>query len=95
MITRIVKMTFEEGKENAFLEVFNNSKEKIRNFKGCTHLELLRAKDKTNVFMTYSRWENEQSLNNYRASELFKSTWAQTKILFCDKPEALTLEQLY
>jgi quinol monooxygenase YgiN len=95
MISRIVKMTFEEGKENLFLDIFDHSKEKIRNFEGCSHLELLRDKEKKNVFMTFSRWDNEDSLNNYRESELFKDTWAKTKALFSAKPEAVSLEKLY
>ena len=45
-----------------------------------------------NVFFTLSFWENEEALNAYRDSELFKTTWAKTKILFSDKPQAWTTE---
>jgi heme-degrading monooxygenase HmoA len=40
---------------------------------------------------TLSIWNKEEDLNEYRKSAFFKSTWAKTKILFCDKPEAWSL----
>lgn len=89
MITRIVKMTFIPGKENDFLEIFYASKKKIRSFEGCHELKLLQAK---NIFFTYSRWESEEHLNNYRDSELFVETWKKTKALFAEKPEAWSCE---
>ena len=77
MLIRIVRMTFQKDKVDTFVEIFMASKEKIRHFEGCSHLELLRDKDAPNVFMTYSFWKDEKALDNYRHSELFKSTWAK------------------
>jgi len=93
MIIRIVKMTFEPEKVNEFLEVFNSSKQLIRNFEGCSRLELLNEINISNVFFTYSYWESEEALNNYRDSELFKSVWSKTKILFAAKTEVWSVEQ--
>lgn len=95
MITRIVKMTFRADATDDFLKVFNNSKELIRGFEGCLYLELLREKKEGNIFFTYSKWDSEESLNKYRHSQLFADTWAQTKILFADKPQAWTVDELY
>ncbi len=50
MIIRIVKMIFEPEKVSDFLEIFNNSKQHIRNFKGRTHLELLNDMNVPNIF---------------------------------------------
>ena len=47
-----------------------------------------------NVLFTYSHWEDEESLNNYRISETFKEVWPQTKALFAAKPQAFSLEKL-
>ena len=94
MIIRIVKMTFEPSKVNDFLKVFDASKERIRNFEGCSHLKLLNDVSSRNIFFTYSHWESEDHLNTYRDSELFKTTWAQTKVLFAAKPEAWSVEAL-
>ncbi len=88
MIIRIVKMGFVPEQISHFLENFERNKDKIRNFKGCTHLELIRDIHQTNQFFTYSHWESEEDLNNYRNSSLFKSVWANTKIKFNQKPEA-------
>lgn len=81
-------MTFQPDKVADFQLIFSESKEKIRNSKGCQHLELLRCVKPDNVFFTYSFWDSEADLNNYRHSELFKATWSRTKVLFADKPEA-------
>ena len=49
---------------------------------------MLQSKNHETICFTYSIWDNEEALNNYRHSELFKNTWAKTKILFDGKPEA-------
>lgn len=94
MLIRIVKMTFIPEKTGDFLDVFNSSKEKIRNFEGCKNLELLRDVNNRSVYFTYSHWESEAALENYRNSELFKSTWEKTKILFASKAEAWSVERV-
>jgi heme-degrading monooxygenase HmoA len=90
MIKRLVKLTFQADKTEAFKEIFESSKTKIRAMDGCLHLELLQDAHNPSVFFTLSYWDTEGSLNDYRHSELFKTTWAKTKILFADKPEAWT-----
>lgn len=85
-------MTFEPAACATFLEVFEESKNKIRAFPGCTHLELWRGKTPDNIFMTYSHWESEEALEQYRQSDLFRTTWAKTKPLFSARPEAWSLD---
>lgn len=92
MIERIVKMTFEKGKADTFLEVFNRSKMQIASFPGCKSLKLLRDTKDDHVFFTYSIWDEESSLQNYRNSELFAITWSQTKPLFRDKASAWSVQ---
>ena len=94
MFVRIVKMSFEPSKVDIFLKNFNNSKEKIRNKSGCRLLELYRDKNEPSIFFTYSYWESEQDLENYRNSDLFKSVWAKTKVLFNDKPVAWSVDKV-
>ncbi|MBL7884294.1 MAG: antibiotic biosynthesis monooxygenase [Bacteroidia bacterium] len=93
MIIRIVKMTFMPEKVTEFLSVFDASKQLIRNMPGCTHLELLNDINSPSIFFTYSYWNSENDLNKYRDSDLFKTVWSQTKILFDAKPEAWSVEQ--
>ncbi len=92
MIKRIVQLTFREDATDDFCAIFEESKAKIRARAGCQHLELLRSTARPNVFFTFSHWDDEDSLNAYRNSELFKTTWAKTKILFADKPQAWSVE---
>ncbi len=87
MLIRIVKMEFQQGKVNTFLDLFKATRDKIANFDGCFGVELLQTTDNGNSFFTYSKWNSEQDLENYRNSELFKQTWAKTKIMFSNKPQ--------
>ena len=94
MFVRIVKLSFDPTKIETFLANFENQKQHIRNFPGCRLLELYRDKIHTNIFFTYSYWETEQDLENYRNSELFKNIWANTKIYFNDKPQAWSVDKV-
>lgn len=87
-------MGFDPLKIDAFLENFEENKEKIRHFEGCNFLELYRDKDNRNQFFTYSYWENEAALEKYRNSDLFQKVWAQTKVFFNQKPEAWSVDKL-
>lgn len=91
---RIVKMTFQPEKVDEFLFNFNESKTLIRAFEGVQHLELLRDKNNFNIFFTYSIWQSENHLENYRNSDLFKGVWAKTKPLFSSKPEAWSVDSI-
>ncbi|GHA78085.1 putative quinol monooxygenase [Pontibacter akesuensis] len=94
MIIRIVRMTFLPEKTGEFLEIFRSSKDKIRAFDGCQHVELLQDVNQPNVYSTYSHWQSETHLNAYRDSELFGQVWPATKKLFSDKPQAWSLQQV-
>jgi hypothetical protein len=92
MIKRIVKMTFQQDHIEDFLHIFETSKNLIRQFPGCLHLELLRQEGQADVMFTFSIWEEPAALERYRQSELFQTTWSKTKVLFAAKPEAWSLE---
>ena len=94
MIKRIVKMSFKPENCEAFKTIFETNWKKIKGFEGCLHVELLQDKNNPEVFFTYSIWESETSLNNYRNSDLFKNVWSATKQLFNQKPEAWSVDQL-
>lgn len=94
MIKRIVKLTFRAAEIETFRSNFEAVKDKIRAFEGCQHLELWQDQQDERVFFTYSFWESEAHLEVYRHSELFKATWAKTKILFDDKPLAWSVKMM-
>ena len=94
MFVRIVKMSFHEDKISNFLENFEVIKEKIRNAPGNRLLELYQDKTDNCIFFTYSYWESEQDLENYRNSEFFFEIWTDTKKLFNKKPEAWSLDKV-
>jgi len=94
MLIRIVKMGFDEANLDAFLSNFETNKNKIRNFQGCLFLELYRDKNDPTIYFTYSHWESEQHLENYRQSAIFKSVWTKTKPLFNRLPEAWSVDRI-
>ena len=87
-------MRFHEDKIEAFLNNFEEVKHHIRNFEGNRFLELYQDKNDKRIFFTYSYWENEEALENYRKSDLFNGVWTYTKSLFSDKPEAWSVDRL-
>lgn len=94
MFVRIVKLSFHQENIPAFLENFEQNKDKIRNAPGNRLLELYQDKENPNLFFTYSYWEHEDDLENYRHSDLFKEVWSFTKKLFNDKPQAWSVDKL-
>lgn len=94
MIVRIVKMTFQEERIDPFKEVVGSFRDKIAAFPGCRHLDILQDIRHPNIFFTYSMWESEQDLNNYRSSDFFKQTWSKVTEWFTAKPEAWSLKNL-
>jgi len=94
MFVRIVKLTFQEDKIEAFLANFEEIKQQIRNFEGNEFLELYQDKHDARIFFTYSYWRDEEALEKYRKSALFNEVWTYTKSLFADKPEAWSVNKL-
>ncbi len=94
MFVRIVKLTFQEDKIEAFLANFEEIKQQIRNFEGNEFLELYQDKHDARIFFTYSYWRDEEALEKYRKSTLFNEVWTYTKSLFADKPEAWSVNKL-
>ena len=94
MIIRIVQMTLDPMKVEDFKQIFDESKEKIKAFHGCRLVELWQDTKNSNVFFTYSHWDNEAFLDHYRGSDLFKDVWSRTKALFADKPKAFSLNKI-
>ena len=90
MLIRIVRMTFQPDKLAKFETIFSASRDKIRAFPGCLHLELWHDPDNPTVRITHSHWESADALEAYRNSALFRTTWAATKPLFAGKPVAFS-----
>lgn len=86
-------MHFTEAGVDEFLDIFNQHKQAIKNFPGCTHLQLLKDADDPNCFSTLSHWNGPDDLENYRKSELFGSVWGRVKTLFSERTQAFSLEK--
>lgn len=85
-------MYFSESSEMDFVQVFEQSVGKIMEFQGCHQVILLKNMNDSNSMMTYSIWETDEDLQNYRNSEFFKNTWKKTKSLFEKKAEAWSMK---
>ena len=92
MLIRIVRMHFTETGADDFLAIFRNSEKLIRNFEGCTHLQLTKDVNDSLTYVTISHWKDQACLENYRKSELFAAVWKKVKPLFSNRVEAISLE---
>jgi quinol monooxygenase YgiN len=93
MIIRIVRMHFTTTNVAVFLAIFDQHKEAIRHFPGCHHLLLLKDARDPLCFTTLSHWDELESLDKYRNSELFSSVWNRVKPLFSKRTEAFSFEK--
>lgn len=91
MLTRLVKMQFNEDFLAEFQETFKGVQPKIAAFKGCKGVQLLQDQHQMHTFFTISLWEDEEHLEDYRRSELFRETWTSMRPHFAAKPEAWSL----
>jgi len=94
MLVRIVKLTFKPENISSFEQIFEETKQKIRNHEGCLFLELYQQQENPQVFFTYSHWDSIENLEAYRNSEFFKNVWGKTKLLFARKPEAWSVDRI-
>lgn len=93
-ITRIVRLSFIPEEVQAFMGIFEESAPKIRAFPGCIEVRVMQDATVPAVYYTVSRWRGHIDLEAYRNSELFKSTWAKTKVLFREKAQAYSLKAI-
>lgn len=93
MIIRIVKLTLQADKIDAFLVHFDQFKTAIRAAEGCQLLEVYQDKNNPAVFFTYSYWQEERYLDVYRKSETFGQVWPYAKSLFAAPAEAWSVER--
>lgn len=94
MLIRIVKLTFKPENIPSFERVFDETKNGILAFEGCNMVELYQDRNNPCIFFTYSFWDGESALENYRNSDFFKKVWGNTKKLFSDKPEAWSVNKI-
>lgn len=95
MITRIVKLEFQENHLQGFLNHFEQVKWSVASFPGCQGMKLIQDKKNPCLIMTYSIWEDEEALEKYRLSPLFETIWPTIKPWFSAKPEAWTLVEYF
>ncbi len=59
MITRIVKLHFQEDKVSDFLALLDQVVTKVNAFPGCHEMYMLRDIHTPSIFITYSIWDSE------------------------------------
>jgi heme-degrading monooxygenase HmoA len=90
-LLRVVRMSFKPDLLPEFLAMFQETQPKIATMPGCLGVELKQDIAQAHVLYTLSHWRSESDLNAYRQSTLFLETWAKTKAMFQDKPQAFSL----
>lgn len=95
MITRIVKLSFEPDQIETFLDLFGQHALNMQEVAGFVSLQLLRDEFEPNLFFTISVWRDTYYLEQYRQSELFKTTWFKVKLMFRARPQVWTTQIIY
>lgn len=87
-------MTIDADRQDDFESVFSGARSKIASFNGCQELRMLKAIDSTGVYTTVSTWTNQDALEQYRQSDLFKKTWSTVKPMFTARAVAYSYNEL-
>lgn len=93
MITRLVRLCFNDNYIEDFKELFENVSSEIKDQPGCNSANLLQDVNRPNIFFTKSLWDSEEQLNNYRDTEVFRSIWETIKPNFIEKPQAWSTQE--
>ena len=94
MIVRIVKLTFKQEEVETFKQYFHTVMHTIRNSEGCNLLQAWHDINDETIFFTYSLWNSEDDLNNYRHSDFFAGFWKTVKPWFADKAQAWSFDKI-
>ena len=95
MIVRIVKMVIDNEHKLDYENYINSVRSEIRAFEGCSYLEIWNGLNDKSVYFSYSYWESEAHLEEYRHSELFNRIWPTIKQWFAAKPEAWSVDKVF
>jgi len=95
MITRIVQLEFEFDKIEDFLSFFDGVNQVVNTFPGCSGMKLYQDINTPTKVLTYSHWEDEAALNDYRNSDAFHKIWSTIKPWFCEKPQAWSVNAYF
>lgn len=93
MLTRIVKMTFKSEHVDEFKALMQVNSKRIKAFPGCVYLQILQDQRQPNIFFTYSHWESDAHLQQYRHSALFAEVWPAAKAGFAERAEAWSVDR--
>ena len=89
-ILRVVRMTLVPSEVDSFKSYFSHIQSEIMAMPGCRSVHLCVDKDAPHRLATFSIWDSEMDLNNYRKSEWFGQIWPQTKAKLERPVEATT-----
>ena len=88
MIKRFVKLSVDPAKLAEFKANFAIAKPQILSVSGCRHLELLQVTDEPNLFFTFSIWDSEHHLEEYKNTTIYFRAWETVKPLLNAEPLA-------
>ena len=87
-------MTFLPEYADEFEAYFSAIKDQVAGQSGCNGVKLLRDINDNRIFFTYSSWDSEEDLNQYRQSEIFGMIWPKVKAWFDERPEAWSVAEI-
>lgn len=92
MLIRLVRMHFRPEAVDAFLALYATARPIITSQPGCFSVQLVRERDDSAAFATWSTWADAAALDAYRASAFFRGFWPQVRVLFRQPAEVVSYE---
>ena len=86
-------MVFKPEEKERFIQLFYEKQSFIEAFEGCISVDLMVDKRNENALATWSIWQEESFLDQYRQSALFIQTWEEVKPMFSEKARAWSFEK--
>lgn len=93
-VVRLVHLVLRAEYVEDFLGLLDRVAPQIRSMPGCLGMELWRDSDQPDRFTTMSRWADQEALEQYRSSTLFRTTWTKVKPWFAERARALSYDAM-
>ncbi len=95
MILRVVKLKVDPRKMEAFQLFMENLHDEKLRLNGCLHFDFFNERQNPNIFYSYTIWEHEKFLKQYKKTDLFKEVVQTLRELCIDEPQAWTIQNVF
>ncbi len=92
MIVRIVHMFFRPHALEQLMPLIHRQLRNVMSHPGCLAVKLFRDTSDPDHLCTFSIWEDQEALDDYRQSDHFIEVWSTLKSHFAKPPQAYSFK---